>query len=126
MSNYEITGTIIKIGQTQSFGASGFTKREFVIEEQEGKYPQQIKLEAVKDGCDRLDAYDEGDTATIGFNIRGNEHNGKHYVSLQAWKFDRAAGAPKQAARPAIQNTAPPPSSTATADALDEEDDIPF
>lgn len=28
--------------------------------------------------------------------------------------------------RPATQNAAPPPSKTATADALDEDDDIPF
>lgn len=123
MSNYEITGTIIKIGETQSFGQSGFTKREFVIEEQDGKYPQQIKMDAVKDGCDRLDAYKPGDTATIGFNIRGNEHNGKHYVSLQAWKFDRGI-TERPPARQTSQNGAAPPSKAVAA--TDKDDDIPF
>ena len=88
--SHEITGKIHLINDTQTF-PSGFCKREFVITTEE-KYPQQIKLESVKDGCDRLDAYQVGDDITVSFNLRGNEHNGKYYVSLQAWKFDRQAG----------------------------------
>lgn len=88
--SHELTGKIHLINDTQTF-PSGFAKREFVITTEE-KYPQQIKLEAVKDGCDRLDAYQVGDDITVSFNLRGNEYNGKYYVSLQAWKFDRQAG----------------------------------
>jgi hypothetical protein len=81
----ELTGRIIVLNDTQIF-PSGYSKREFVIEETEGKYPQQIKFDAVKDGCDKLDAFSIGDVVTVAYNLRGNEYNGKYYVSLQAWK----------------------------------------
>lgn len=85
---YQIEGKIIILGEVQSF-PSGFTKREFVIETYDDKYPQKIKLEAVKSGCDKLDAYGVGDGIKVDFNIRGSEYNGKHYVQLSAWKFER-------------------------------------
>jgi hypothetical protein len=91
MSNkYEITGRIIALNETQTF-PSGFKKREFVIEELEENYPQKVKLEAVKDGCDKLDAYSIGDTIKVSFNIRGNEYNGKYYVNLVAWRIEGEA-----------------------------------
>jgi len=121
MSNkYEITGTIRILGDTQTIGAKGFQKREFVVEEIDGKYPQMIKLEAVKDGCDKLDAYNVGDTITVGFNIRGSEWNGKHFVNLQAWKFDRE-GAAQQ---PRQEQQQPAPSAQQAQD--NQDDDIPF
>lgn len=129
-----ITGTLKIIGETQIF-PSGFTKRAFVVTTADEKYPQDIAIDAVKDGCDRLDSYEVGDEITVSFNIRGSEWKGKHYVQLQAWKFDRTAGrrpaegarSPEYGQRETSQNGAPPPSRTATADALDEEiDDIPF
>lgn len=100
--SYELSGTVHSIGETQQF-ASGFTKREFVIQTDDPKFPQAIKLDAVKHGCDQLDAYKVGDPITVQFNLRGNEYNGKHYVSLAAWKFDRSES------RSANQNGAPPP-----------------
>lgn len=125
--SYEITGIVHAIHETQQF-ASGFQKREFVIETSEEKFPQQIKLEAVKDACQRLDLYQEGDPITVSFNLRGNEYNGKHYVNLQAWKFDRgqsgATSKRSESAPPKARAQAAP----APADSWDdqEEDDIPF
>ena len=87
----------------------------------EEKYPQEIKLEAVKADCDRLDEFEIGDEITVGFNLRGNEYNGKHYVSLQAWKF---SGAGEQQSRPARERQKLPPAPPA-AD-YDGDDDIPF
>ena len=130
-SKYEITGTIKQIGEVQEF-ASGFTKRQFVVTDDDPKYPQDIPLEFVKDGCARLDSFKASDRVTVAFNLRGNEHNGRHYLTLAAWKIERDGGsAPSPqptaaASRSANQNGTPPPSSTATADSLDEEDDIPF
>ena len=130
-SKYEITGTIKQIGETQQF-ASGFQKRSFIVTDDDPKYPQDIPLEFVKDGCARLDSFTTGDRVTVAFNLRGNEHNGRHYLTLAAWKIERDGGsAPSPqptaaASRSANQNGTPPPSSTATADYLDEEDDMPF
>lgn len=95
--NYETDGTIHKIFDTQSF-ESGFTKREFVVTTDE-KYPQQIKLELIKDRCDLLDAYKVGDRVAVSFNLRGNEYNDKYYVNLQAWalkKLDMKPGSQQQ------------------------------
>lgn len=118
---YEATGKIHLINDTQTF-ASGFTKREFVLETNDDKYPQLLKFEVVKDGCAKLDRYNIGDIATVSFNVRGNEYNGKYYVSLQAWRIDgqNKDGPP---ARSANQNGATPPS---VADGPNDHDDIPF
>lgn len=125
--SYEIEGKILLIHDTQTF-ASGFQKREFVVETSEEKYPQQIKLEAVKDGCAVLDEYEIGDEVSVSFNLRGNEYNGKHYVNLQAWKISREGAAP-----PTRSKTAPPdrerqkvPPAPPVDDFDDVDDDIPF
>ena len=95
--SYSITGTIKQIDETQTF-ASGFSKREFVVTENAEKYPQDIKLEAIKDKCGELDALTVGQQVTVDFNIRGNEHNGRHFVNLQAWKITAGEKAPEQPA----------------------------
>ena len=91
---YEIEGSIKAIMDTQTFG-SGFTKREFVITTEE-KFPQDVKLETIKDKTALLDKFSEGQRVKASFNIRGNEYKGKYYVNLQAWKLNPAdaGGAP--------------------------------
>jgi hypothetical protein len=79
----ELKGKIKVINPTETFG-SGFTKREFVITTAE-QYPQDVKFEVVKDKCSKLDSYRVGQEVAVQFNVRGNEYNGKYYVSLQAW-----------------------------------------
>jgi single-strand DNA-binding protein len=83
----EIKGKIKLINGT-SESASGFRKREFVVTTTE-QYPQDIKLELTKDKCDQLDGFSIGENVTVSFNLRGNEYQGKYYVSLQAWKIVR-------------------------------------
>lgn len=97
--SYEITGKIIKISPLQEFD-SGFKKRGFVIQTNE-RYPQQIKLELFKDKCSLLDNYNQGDTVTASFNLRGNEYKGKYYVNLQAWKIE---GQPTKSSTPQNEN----------------------
>ena len=123
MSNkYDITGLIIVIEDTQTF-ASGFAKRSFVLRTQADKYPQDIKFDAMKSDCDRLDAYEVGDLITVSFNLRGNEYLGKYYVSLQAWKFGEVGGA--ESAPPPKSKPQPLAALAALDDSLDD-DDIPF
>lgn len=124
---YEATGKIVAITPTQSF-ASGFTKRQIVIEtDGDSKYPQQVPFEVVKDKCSELDRYHIGQIVTVRFDVRGNEHNGKYYVSLQAWRIESDSQG-----RSENQNGAPPPrnmnvpSNRDSAPADDSEDDIPF
>jgi len=91
MSN-QTKGTVKAIFDTQTF-SSGFQKREFVITTAE-QYPQDIKFEVVKEKCGDLDRYTVGQSVTVHFNLRGNEYNGKYYVSLQAWKLEGAKLSP--------------------------------
>tara|TARA_Y100000310_G_scaffold342736_1_gene447156 strand:+ start:168 stop:551 length:384 start_codon:yes stop_codon:yes gene_type:complete len=85
---YEITGTVKVIEDEQTF-ASGFSKREFVITTVGDRYPQDIKLEMVKEKCAELDQLEIGDPVTVEFNIRGNEWKDKYYVNLQAWRLKK-------------------------------------
>lgn len=88
----EVEGSIKEIFEMQTFG-SGFTKREFVVTTKE-QYPQDIKLELIKDRCDLVDAYKKGDNVKVQFNLRGNEYNGKYFVNLQAWRIEALNSAP--------------------------------
>lgn len=88
---YEIEGTIKVIMDVMTFG-SGFTKREFVITSGDDKYPQDIKMEFVKDKVALLDRFRPGQRVKVGFEIRGNENNGRYYVSLSAWRINPADG----------------------------------
>ena len=126
MSNkYEIAGTLKVLSDTQSF-ASGFQKREFVIETHEDKYPQTVKLESVKEGCDKLNAYAVGDVLKVYFNIRGNEHNGKYYTSLQAWKVEKIGQVYTQSETSEAQPQAKQAPAAKDDKWIDESSDVPF
>jgi hypothetical protein len=79
-------GKIIHVGEVQTIGANNFKKRQFAIETQE-QYPQKVGFDLIKDSVDKITASDIGKTVEVEFNIRGNEYQGKYYVSLQAWRI---------------------------------------
>jgi hypothetical protein len=82
----QISGTVKAIFDEVTY-PSGFAKLEFVITTAE-QYPQDVKFELVKDKCALAYKMAVGQSVTVHFNVRGNEHNGKYYVSLQAWKLE--------------------------------------
>ena len=87
----EIIGTIKQIGQTQEFGAKGFTKRELVVITTD-QYPQNILVEFVKDKCSLLDTFKTGDDIKVFINLRGREWTNdkgqvKYFNSIQGWKI---------------------------------------
>jgi hypothetical protein len=88
---FEITGTIKKIFDEQTFG-SGFNKREFVLTIDADRFPQDIKFECVKDKTALLAAFKPGDKAKVSFDLRGREWKENYYVNLNAWKIERADG----------------------------------
>lgn len=91
MSELKLTGTIKLVGELQTFD-SGFVKREFVITTKD-QYPQDVKFELVKEKATDFEKYNKvGNEVEVSFNVRGNEYNGKYYVSLQAWKVFKADG----------------------------------
>jgi len=113
---YELTGKVKVIQDAQTFG-SGFTKREFVVTVEDGKYPQDICLECVQDKVSLLDSIRVGQEVTATFDIRGREYNGRYFNNLQAWRVQASGGG----------EDAPPVSDAdVPADFDDYEDDIPF
>lgn len=84
---YDLTGTIKQIGAAQTLGAKGFTKREFVVTVDDGKYPQDIALECIQNNVKLLDGLKTGQTVTVTFDIRGREYNGRYFNNLQAWRI---------------------------------------
>ncbi len=128
--SFELEGTVKVIEDVQSF-ASGFTKREFVVEVEDGKFPQSIKFECVKEKTALVDGFEVGDPVKVYFDIRGNEYKGKYYVNLNAWKLERPGagggrGADSRKAAPAAWDDAPPPSEPPGGYGRESDDDIPF
>lgn len=90
MSNFQVSGKIHAIFDTESKSAS-FTTRDFVLEIQDGNYLQLIKFQLTQDRCDLIDAYSQGDEIEVHFDLRGREWNGKYLTNLHCWKIVGAA-----------------------------------
>ncbi|TAE79112.1 MAG: DUF3127 domain-containing protein [Verrucomicrobia bacterium] len=88
---FETEGTLKLLYDVQTF-ASGFAKREFVVEVPDGKYPQMLKFECVKDKISMLDGIRIGDPVKVAFDIRGSEYKERFYVNLNAWKITKGNG----------------------------------
>lgn len=93
----EITGKIKVIGETKTFGANGFRKREFVVTT-EDKYPQHIPIELVQDKVEELDKFSVGDDVEVSVNVQGREWinpegEAKYFLSLQGWRIKSVGGA---------------------------------
>lgn len=98
--------------------------REFVIEVEDGSYPQFIKFQLVQDRCGLIDDYEEGHPIKVHFDLRGREWNGKYFTNLNAWRVEKPAAAAETS--PANQ---PVDSSFPSADdepAVEADDDLPF
>jgi hypothetical protein len=85
----DIKGVVETILAIQEF-ASGFKKQTLVIDTG-GKFPQKVAIDFAKEKIELLANIAEGQEVTVGVNIRGNEYNGKYYVSLAGWKLDAGA-----------------------------------
>ena len=128
MASFDLEGKVKLINEVQTF-ASGFTKREFVVETEDGKYPQSIKFECVKEKTSLTDGLSVGDPVKVFFDIRGNEYNGKYYVNLNAWKVEKSGGGGAPPADPGFGDQGAPPSNFNEPPAghgSESDDDIPF
>lgn len=92
MPTYDLTGTVKLVMDQQTFD-SGFTKREFVVTVEDGRFPQDIKFECVKDKCSLLEGVAPGQNVKVTFDLRGNEYNDRYYVNLTAWRLEAATEA---------------------------------
>ena len=85
---YELIGKIKRIEDLQTF-PSGFTKRECVVTTEADRFPQDIKLECVREKTELLAGFSVGEKVRVGFDLRGSEYKGRYYVNLVAWRLER-------------------------------------
>jgi hypothetical protein len=83
----ELQGQVVVIGQTETFGAKGFKKRQIFIKT-DAQYPQTIPVDFTQDKCGILDKYSVGQIVKISVNVQGSEWQGKYYVNLNGWKIE--------------------------------------
>lgn len=125
---YKAEGKVHKIFPTEQKTAT-FSAREFVIEVQEGQYPQMVKFQLTQDKCAIMDDYNEGDQVVVDFDLRGREWNDKYFTNLNAWRVANAGeggGAGSSGGNaPAAEDADKYPPSATDANA-DFDDDIPF
>ncbi len=86
--SFELEGTLKEVMDTMTF-PSGFAKREFVVTEDDARYPQDIKFAVVQNNCALLDSFQKGDRVRVTFSLRGNLYKGRYYTDLQAYKIER-------------------------------------
>lgn len=120
----EVIGKIKLINETQTFGASGFRKREMVVTTDE-QYPQMIMIEFVQDKCDILNSYAVGQDVKVSINLRGREWINpegvaKYFNSVQGWRIEALQAAAPQDLPP-VDQFQPAAGSTNA-----EPDDLPF
>ena len=125
----ELTGTIKKISDLQTF-ASGFQKKELVLLTEE-QYPQPINIEFTQDKVDLLNAHKIGDKVKVHINIRGREWTSpqgevKYFNSIVGWRVEKLEdGAPSNEPTSTPSNNAQ--ANTSKTDVFaEDEDDLPF
>ena len=95
----EVTGKIKLIKETQSFGESGFKKRELILVTEE-QYPQHLKIEFFQDKCDILNNYEEGQAVKIAINLQGREWTNKEgetvvFNTINGWRIENTTNEAK-------------------------------
>lgn len=95
---FDVVGKLHVSYETKQVSAK-FSKREFVVEVPDGKYPQMVLFQLTGDRCSVLDDFRVGDQVRVTFNLRGREWKSpqgetKYFNSLDVWKLEAArAGA---------------------------------
>nr|HEX4314191.1 DUF3127 domain-containing protein [Kofleriaceae bacterium] len=73
-----------------------FSKREFVVELADQKYPQTVLFQVTGDRCSQLDNFQVGDQVRVEFSLRGREWRSpsgeiKYFNSLDVWRVESAS-----------------------------------
>ena len=120
--SYEAVGKLHKKFETESKSQT-FQARDFVLEVEDGAYPQFIKFQLVQDRCGLIDDVEEGEQLKVHFDLRGREWQGRYFTNLNAWRVEKAAAA---APPPAADDNFGDFPSASDEPALEADDDLPF
>lgn len=126
MSEAKVSGKVHLIEETKTYGAKGFRKRLVVLEQENGRYPNFIPLEFIREGCDQVDEMKVGDEVEISYVLSGRkwqkdpQSEVKFFLSAEAISYKKVGGSPSDN---------PPNSADAANEAFNDsydEGDIPF
>lgn len=129
---FSITG-IVKVKKETQQVTDSFKKREFVVTDASGNYPQDILFQLTQDRTDLLNDVNEQEMVTVTFNIRGREWTSpqgevKYFNSLDAWRVEKAGAGSAQPIQNGNQAAPMTPKTADDAETLVDEsdDDLPF
>ena len=68
----EFTGTLTKIGNTETFGSKGFQKRQIIVKEGgDSKWPNIVPFTLKKDRCSLVDGISVNSKVKVHFVLEG-------------------------------------------------------
>lgn len=121
MSELTLKGRLIQVLPTingVSKGGKEWSKREFVIETDEGQFSKKVAFTLFGDKLSLIDPVGIGATVEVSFNLESRDFDGKWYHNINAWKIT-ANEAPQQHYQPAPEQPAP-------ATGAEPENNLPF
>lgn len=125
---FEIKGRIEVISPEVQVSEK-FRKREFVLQVQDGMYPQYIKMQLTQERCALVDGCAPGMEVNVTFVLKGRpfEKQGEtiYFTNIEAIRVSAASQA-APAAPAAGYPTPPAPTSNPFAGGDSEGDDLPF
>ena len=127
---YEMSGTVKKIGEPQTF-ASGFSKREVILEEdKDSKWPNVVAFVFKKEGMSKIEGLKAGDRVKVGFAVDGREWTDpksgtvRYFTDLTGLFVEPLSAAPEAPAGDGADHlpSYPPPMEGPSVD----DEDLPF
>ena len=141
----EITGVVKSVMPTQtgtSQSGKAWQKREFIIEETVGNYPNSLVITAFGDRVEKLNTLRVGDYVTARFDTQVREYNGRAFNNITLYDITQPQaqaqpqpqayiGAPQQAMPQQYQAAQAQPYQTVQAQPMQQQkgqrgDDLPF
>lgn len=116
MDSMYLIGSIAEIGDVQTYGASGFRRKDVILKTDD-KYPQEITVEFHQEKIDLLNNLRAGQKAKIFINILGKKYTDKNgalrrFNTIKGWKIEESNGTTES-----VRSTDHSP---------DREEDLPF
>ena len=141
----EITGVVKSVMPTQtgtSQSGKAWQKREFIIEETVGNYPNSLVITAFGDRVEKLNTLRVGDYVTARFDTQVRDYNGRAFNNITLYDITQPQaqaqpqpqaymGAPQQAMPQQYQAAPAQPYQTVPAQPMQQQqgqrgDDLPF
>ena len=93
MSETKVRGIVHLVEETKTYGQKGFQKRLVVLEQDNGRFPNFIPMEFLRDNCSSADDLNVGDDVEISYQLSGRKWQKdpnsevKFFLSAEALSF---------------------------------------